>query len=74
MAPGTAERSVHYRLAEVLLAEQGPLDRFVSSRRELGKSWRTIANELRDAVDVDIAPETLRSWFADDPALDEAAS
>lgn len=42
------------------------LDRFVCDRRAGGKSWRTISNEIRDSTGIDIAYETLRSWYADE--------
>lgn len=57
------------RLADVLLGDNGPLERFVRSRRTNGRSWRLIARDLYEATgrEVDVTYETLRSWFPDEP-------
>jgi len=51
------------KLAEILLSE--PLDEFVSSRRESGKSWRVIARDLWTETDgqIDVTSMTLQNWF-----------
>lgn len=56
------------RLADVLLGEAGPLDRFVRRRREAGRSWRLVARDLYEATngEVDVTYQTLRTWFPDD--------
>lgn len=41
------------------------LDDFVTARRNVGKSWRVIANDIRDLTGIDVAHETLRSWYDD---------
>lgn len=61
------------RLADALLGDEGPLERFVRSRRAEGVSWRMIARELYERTDVDVVHETLRLWYPD-PAKDKAAS
>lgn len=58
-APATDRR----RLLDLLLGEAGPLDEFVRSRREAGRSWRLVARDLYDATGEDVTYETLRSWF-----------
>lgn len=57
-----------HRLADVLLADDGPLERFVADRRAVGRSWRLIARDLYEATstEVDLTYETLRSWFPDE--------
>ena len=61
------QRTPTQRLADALLPEG--LDRFVADRR-LGaaRSWRLIAIDLRDATSgqVDVTPESLRFWYADE--------
>ncbi len=44
------------------------LDDFVRSRRDTGKSWRVICNDIRDQTGIDVTYETLRSWFSDEKA------
>ena len=39
------------------------LEAFVSANRLDGRSWRYIANAIRDDTGVDLADETLRQWF-----------
>jgi hypothetical protein len=58
-APGTTKR----RLADTLLKE--PLAEYVSRNRDAGKSWRAISLEIRERIDLDIHPETLRLWFTE---------
>ncbi len=60
----------NHRLADLLLASEGPLEAFVRSRREQGRAWRLIARDLYEQTDrqVDLTYETLRSWFPDAPA------
>jgi hypothetical protein len=54
-----------------VLLEEG-LEAFVRSRRSSGVSWRRIVRELYEVTDhqVDVAPETLRSWIPDITAPD----
>jgi hypothetical protein len=63
-----------HRLAEILLGEN--LEEFVRSRRRTGVPWRRIARDLWVATDheADIAFETLRLWFPDEPDDDEKAA
>lgn len=61
----TETRTAAHRLADVLLGGDGELERFVRDRRDKGHAWRLIARELHDTVDVDVTPETLRSWLPD---------
>ena len=53
------------RLLDVLLADEGPTERFVRSRRSNGRAWRLIARDLYDHTGEDVTYETLRSWFPD---------
>jgi hypothetical protein len=64
----------NHRLADLVLAAEGPLEAFVRSRREGGRAWRLIARDLYEQTghQVDLTYETLRSWFPDEPT--EAAS
>lgn len=59
-----------HRLADILLADKGPLEEFVRSRRAQTpkRAWRLIERDLLDATDrqIDISFETLRSWFPDE--------
>ncbi len=66
----------NHRLADLLLASEGPLEAFVRSRRELDRSWRLIARDLYETTggQVDLTYETLRGWFADQPEPTEQAS
>jgi hypothetical protein len=57
--PHTAKR----RLAETLLKE--PLSVFVSRHRDAGESWRQISLDIRENIDLDIHPETLRLWYVE---------
>lgn len=56
------------RLADVLLAEEGPLSSFVAKRRaqKPKRSWRLIARDLFEITEgqIDLTGETLRGWFA----------
>lgn len=67
-----ATLSATHRLADILLADNGPLEEFVRSRRDRKpkRAWRLIERDLLDATDrqIDISFETLRSWFPDPPA------
>ncbi len=58
------------RLADLLLGDQGPLERFVRTRRSEGRAWRLIARDLFEVTEreVDVTHETLRSWFPDEPS------
>lgn len=69
----TDRRTAHHILADHLLGDDGPLERFVAERRAAGRSWRLIARDLVEATDsaVDVTFETLRSWF---PESAEVAS
>jgi hypothetical protein len=52
------------RLADALL--DGGLVAYVSSRRASGESWRQISWAIREEVDLDIHPHTIRAWTLDD--------
>lgn len=54
------------RLAEILIDE--PLESFVATRRDAGRSWRVIARDLWTATDgqIDVTAMTLQNWFAGD--------
>lgn len=60
-APATDKR----RLLDLLLAEHGPLEDFVRTRRQQNRprSWRLIALDIRDLTGEDVTYEALRSWF-----------
>lgn len=66
----TPDPSPTRRLADLLLAQEGGLDQFVTSRRSMQppRAWRLIARDLYEATDqqVDLTYETLRSWFPDE--------
>ena len=67
----TTSQTPTHRLADLLLADAGPLERFVRERRASTtpeRSWRLVARDLLEATNhgVDLTGETLRSWFADD--------
>lgn len=49
-----------------LLLEEG-IDQFITARRATGRSWRLIAQDLRDATGgrVNVTHETVRHWGAD---------
>jgi predicted HAD superfamily phosphohydrolase YqeG len=51
------------RLADTLL--DSGLSAYVSSRRKAQKSWRQISLDIREDVNLDIHPETLRLWFVE---------
>jgi hypothetical protein len=57
----------NHRLADLLLADEGPLEAFVRSRRP-HRAWRLVARDLYEATngEVDLTHETLRSWFPDE--------
>lgn len=65
----TTSQTPTHRLADLLLGDAGPLERFVRERRATKRSWRLIARDLLEATGhgVDLTGETLRSWFADEP-------
>jgi hypothetical protein len=52
-----------YRLIESQL--DVPLADFIAKRRLPTKSWREIADEIRERTGEAIHEETLRQWFAD---------
>lgn len=60
-------RTVAQRYADLVLGENGPLERFVRDRRDDNRSWRLIERDLLDLTDrqVDLTFETLRNWFPD---------
>lgn len=64
MAPVPTQTPTH-KLADLLLGDDGPLERFVKERRAAGISWRFLVRELADATggEIDLTYETLRSWF-----------
>ena len=63
-----------YRLADLQI--DGGIEAYVRGKRQAGRSWRRIALDLLDDIDLDVTHETLRSWFPEDPAEDgpEAAA
>jgi hypothetical protein len=50
------------RLATVLLGR--PVHQWIAEQRELGWSWRKIADDLKIATDglVDVSHESIRQW------------
>jgi mitochondrial fission protein ELM1 len=40
----------------------------VFTARRTGRSWQSIANEVRDLTGVIVSRETLRNWYPDAPA------
>ena len=65
------------RLADLMLGENGPLERFVRDRRgqDPPQPWRYISRDLRDLTDgqVDITEQSLRTWFRDPPEAEAVA-
>lgn len=61
-----------YRLADLLLADDGGLRAWVTQHRTAGLSWRKVEKALYDATggEVDVTYQTLREWF---PELVEAS-
>lgn len=49
------------RLADHLI--DGGLESYVRAKRAAKRSWRGIALDLREDIDLDITDETLRNWF-----------
>lgn len=66
-------RTPTQRLADILLGE--PVESWVAQRRNEGKSWRRISNELRDETkgDIDVAPPTLISWATEAEHAEQAS-
>lgn len=64
----SVEQTPKHQLADLLLGGDGSLERFVTSRRRAGRSWRLIIRDLYDATGgrVDLTYETLRTWFPDE--------
>lgn len=62
----TPSTTAKRRLADTLLDEG--LDAYVSRHRNAGDSWREISLNLRDEVQLDIHPHTLRLWFHENEA------
>lgn len=62
------EQTPTHRLADVLLGDEGPLERFVRERRAANRSWRLLARDIYEATgeEIDLTYETLRSWFPDE--------
>lgn len=59
------------RLADLLLADAGPLESFVRTRRATTPrptAWRQIARDLEAATggEVVVTPEAIRLWFPDE--------
>jgi hypothetical protein len=52
------------RLADHLLG--GGLEEFVRSRRP-SRSWRLIARDLYEAIDLDVTHVTIAGWYPDPP-------
>lgn len=61
-----------YRLIESKLEE--PLTDFVAARRLPTKSWREIADEIRERTGEQVTGERVRQWFADTDAPAAPAS
>ncbi len=59
MSPTDAESAMR-RLATVLLGE--PVNEWITAKRAMGMSWRSIANHLEDETSVSVTHETLRQW------------
>lgn len=64
------EPSPLYRLADVLLEDEGGVAAYVAKLRGEGVSWRRIELALHDTYDIDVSYQTLRDWF---PELVEAS-
>lgn len=62
-----------HRLADALLGDDGPLESYVAQRRAAGRSWRLVARDLYEKVDVDLTPEILRRWFSDESSSEMAS-
>lgn len=60
-----------YRLIESQL--DGTLAEFIAQRRLPTKSWREIADEIRERTGEQVHEETLRQWFADQSSTVDAA-
>lgn len=60
------------RLADTLLP--GGLYNYVSSRRTAGQSWRLISLAIREEIELDVHPTTLRLWLEDSEQPTAAAS
>lgn len=60
-----------YRLIESKLGE--PLTDFVSARRLPTKSWREIAEEIKERTGETVTGEAVRLWFSDQNAPASAA-
>lgn len=63
----TGTRTRLQRLIEERL-DGATLDEFVQQRREMGASWRFIANAITEKTGIEITHTGLRKWFADDLA------
>lgn len=63
------QRTATHHLADLLLGEAGPLERFVRERRDGSpkRAWRLIERDLYEATgqQIDLTYESLRSWFPD---------
>ncbi len=57
----------------VILGED--LDRWISAKRDEGRSWRLVARDLFEATDgeIDVTYETLRAWYASTDSTEEVA-
>lgn len=60
-------RTPTFQLADLLLPDG--LEAYVSAKRQAGRSWRRIAQDLWLDTEhkVDVTFETLRTWFPDEP-------
>ena len=61
-----SESTAKRRLADTLIPDG--LSAYVSRHREAGESWRTISLAIRDEINLDIHPHTLRLWFTEESA------
>lgn len=59
-------------IERLLPGEVGTLKEFVRTERAGGSAWRVVSRRIYELTGVDVAHETLRTWFPDEPA--EAAS
>ncbi|GEM_PF-5366809 len=60
-------------LIEVQLKGKSLRGLVVSARRS-GRSWQSIADEVREATGVIVSRETVRNWYRDVPQPARAAS
>jgi intein-encoded DNA endonuclease-like protein len=64
---GSSTSTAKRRLADTLI--EGGLSDYVSARRSSGQSWRVISLAIREDIDIDIHPDTLRLWYVERTAV-----